>query len=412
MRSSHAGIVASETTAKFDKRSVNADLTTRVRGERGKVGAHSLKWQHAPGGVLTIKEPLRYQASRYTAGMDQAMNRVRFIAPRRSGTLFIDQVVLNTEIRPDHPTPDRQAPFVQPEIVEADNRHWLDLMRFDDDLAAASFPPAEGLGDLAGIRAALLKSATVAADVTAAGLAKAKEQVDELGVPARASDAPVGPGSYINGYQSAILPAEIRADVMTLASAVALRAYGTRMRAIAAASAKARSAGAAASAEFDELYLRMYAHLEDQGFAKGSAQGTIHHIGYQYREAADSFLVVQPLLAEAGLWRRAMDNLAWFVGLGRLTHDFSDPAEYGGIIDVQNTLLKPMAICAVGAETDDEKCRLLAALTRFTERSLRTSGRWSCDADDVTVTLAGDTTRVAVTCRDGASRDLTMTAIG
>ncbi|MFJ4045585.1 chondroitinase family polysaccharide lyase [Microbacterium sp. NPDC089987] len=407
-----------------------------ISGERGKVGAHSLKWEHAPGGVLTIKEPLRYQASRYTAGMDQAlmgtvdtfsmwvynaeptterlrvefgrgattdtafefgldftgwrtcwvrlgydtegtahhaMNRVRFIAPRRSGTLFIDQVVLNTEMRPDHPTPDRQAPFVQPEIAEADNRHWLDLMRFDDDLAAATLPAADGAGDLAGIRAALLKSATVAADVTPAGLAKAKEQVAELGVPERASGAPVGPGSYINGYQSAILPADIRADVMTLASAVALRAYGTRMRAIAAASAKARSAGAATSAEFDELYLRMYAHLEDQGFAKGSAQGTIHHIGYQYREAADSFLVAQPLLTEAGLWRRAMDNLAWFVGLGRLTHDFSDPAEYGGIIDVQNTLLKPMAICAVGAETDDEQCRLLAALTRFTERSLSTS---------------------------------------
>lgn len=40
------------------------------------------------------------------------------------------------------------------------------------------------------------------------------------------------------------------------------------------------------------------------------------------------------------------------------------------------------------------------------------AGRWSCDADDVMVTLAGDTTRVDVTCRDGASRDLTMTAIG
>lgn len=410
--------------------------TISISAERGKVGAHSLKWEHAARGVLTIKEPLRYQASRYTAGMDQAlmgtvdtfsmwvynsepttdrlrvefgrgattdtvfefgldftgwrtcwvrlgydtegtahhaMNRVRFIAPRRAGTLFIDQVVLNTEMRPDHPTPDRQAPFVQPEIAEADNRHWLDLVRFDDDLAAASLPAADGAADLAGIRAALLKSATVAADVTPAGLAKAKEQVAELGVPERASGIPAAPGSYINGYQSAILPAEIRADVMTLASAVALRAYGTRMRAIAAASAKARATGATTAPEFDELYLRMYAHLEDQGFAKDSAQGTIHHIGYQYREAADSFLVAQPLLTEAGLWRRAMDNLAWFVGLGRLTHDFSDPAEYGGIIDVQNTLLKPMAICAVGAGTVDEQCRLLAALTRFTERSLSTS---------------------------------------
>ncbi|PKI93264.1 hypothetical protein CW368_03025 [Actinomycetales bacterium SN12] len=43
--------------------------------------------------------------------------------------------------------------------------------------------------------------------------------------------------------------------------------------------------------------------------------------------------------------------------------------------------------------------------------SITLHGRWSCDADDVTVTPAGDTARVTVICRDGASRDLTMTAI-
>lgn len=405
----------------------------QISADRAKVGTRSLRWEHSPRGVLTIKEPIRYEAGVYAPGTDQAlmgtvatfavwiyndtptqeplriefgrgantdawfdfglefrgwrtcwvrlgydtegqahrgMNRVRFIAPDRSGTLYVDQVVLNTQMRPDHPTPDAQVPFVQPEVVDADNRHWLDLLRFRQELQSAQLTAAEGHGDVDAVRGALIRRATVAADITPAGLQKAADAVEAMGVPHRNADAIVGTGSFINGYQSAIWPASIRADVLSLASAVALRAYGQQMRALASASTKARASAAPTAAEFDELYLRMFTHLEDQGFADGSAQGTIHHIGYQYREMADSFLVARDVLAEHGLWERAHANLSWFAGLGRITHDFSDPADFGGVVDVQNTLVGVMAICAVTADTTDLQTRTLAAVTRWTERSL------------------------------------------
>jgi chondroitin-sulfate-ABC endolyase/exolyase len=403
---------------------------------RAKVGTRSLRWEHTPGGVLTIAEPLRYAASAYTPGTDQAlmgtvgtfavwiyngipsagplriefgrgsttdawfdfgldftgwrtcwvrlgydtqgrphhgMNRVRLVAPDRAGTLFVDQVVLNTLMRPDHPTPDAQVPFVQAELETADNRHWLDLLRFRAEYAQAVLPATDGAADLPKVRAALVKGATEATDVTAAGLAAATAAVEALRVPERGAEAPAGSGSFVNGYQSAIWPTSIRTDVAALAGVVPLRELGKRMRQVASAWAEAGAEGASTRDGFAELYLRMFLHLEDQGFADGSAQGTIHHIGYQYREMSDSFLVAQPLLAQHGLWTRALKNLRWFTGLGRITHDFSDPADFGGVVDVQNTLLSAMAVCAVHEDTPDAQARTLAAITRWTENSLTLS---------------------------------------
>ncbi|UNK71278.1 chondroitinase family polysaccharide lyase [Microbacterium sp. H1-D42] len=408
----------------------------QISAERAKVGTRSLRWEHAARGTLTIKEPLRFQPSEYSPGTDQAlmgtvatfavwiyndvptsaplriefgrgantdawfdfgldfsgwrtcwvrlgydtegeahpgMNRVRFVAPDRPGTLYIDQVVLNTQMRPDHHTPDAQVPFVQPEVVDADNRHWLDLLRFRQELESTRLPAADGQQDVETVRGALLRRATVAADITSPGLQKATADVEALGVPFRDAGDVAGVGSFINGYQSAIWPASIRDDVLALASGVTLRAVGQRMRALASASAKARAADAPTAAAFDELYLRMFVHLEDQGFAAGSAQGTIHHIGYQYREMADSFLVARDVLIDHGLWDRAWANLSWFAGLGRITHDFRDPADFGGVVDIQNTLVGVMAICAVTADSDDQQARTLAAVTRWVEGSLTDS---------------------------------------
>lgn len=404
--------------------------------DRAKVGTRSLRWEHTPGGVLTIAEPLRYSESTYRPGTDQAlmgtvgtfavwvyndtpsaaplriefgrgsntdawfdfgldftgwrtcwvrlgydtqgrphrgMNRVRMVAPNRAGTLFVDQVVLNAPMRPDHPTPDAQVPFVQAELETADNRHWLDLLRFRAEYTQTALPAAGGVADLPKVRAALVKGATEAADVTAAGLATATAAVQALRVPERGTQAPTGAGSFVNGYQSAIWPIAIRTDVATLAGVVPLRELGKRMRQLASAWAKANAEGAATRDGFADLYLRMFLHLEDQGFAEGSAQGTIHHIGYQYREMSDSFLVAQPLLAQHGLWTRALNNLRWFTGLGRITHDFSDPADFGGVVDVQNTLLTAMAVCAINEDTPDAQARTLAAITRWTENSLTLS---------------------------------------
>ncbi len=408
--------------------------TLKISDARAKVGAHSLRWEHSSGGILTVKQPLRYGASDYSPGDDQAwmgtvdtfcvwiynetpsdtplriefgrganrdcwfdfgldftgwrtcwvrfgydtegtphrgMNRVRFIAPKREGTLYIDQVILNVEMRPDHPTPDDQVPNVQSEIEDADNAHWLALLGFRKALTDNPLPAASSTDGVSEVRDRLIASLAGKPDVTADGLTKLTATVDGLGVPTVTKDAaPAGTGSFVNGYQTAIWPVDLRGEISDFAGVVTLRKVTDTMLAVAQAVKASRDQGASTASGFATLYLRLFAHLEDQGFAAGSAQGTIHHIGYQYRGFADSLLLAQPVLEEHDLWERAKANLSWFFGLGRLTQDFSDPAHYGGLVDVLNTLMQGLIIRGLAESDVKAQATVLQAATTWLDNAI------------------------------------------
>lgn len=405
-----------------------------ISDAHAKVGRHSLRWEHGAGSALTVSEPMHVSPSAYSPGDDQAhmgtvdtfciwvhndepsdtplriefgrganrdcwfdfgldftgwrtcwvrlgydtegtarhgMNRVRFVAPDRSGTLHLDQVILNVPMRPDHPTPDDQVPAVQPEIADADNHHWLALRQFRSDLRKHPLPEAPEGSDVSEIRARLLESLAGRPEITQDALDALTATVDKLGVPELDDDGALsGPGSFVNGYQNAIWPEELREDLADFASLIELRKLTDTMLAVAQAAHAARGKKAATASGFDTLYLRLFAHLEDQGFAAGSAQGTIHHIGYQYRGFADSLLLVQPLLEHKGLWDRACENLGWFFGAGRLTQDFSDAAHYGGVVDVLNTLLQGLVIYGLTRPQARDQARYVAGVTRWVDHAL------------------------------------------
>ncbi|WP_167133344.1 chondroitinase family polysaccharide lyase [Paramicrobacterium chengjingii] len=414
--------------------SADKNSTIEISADRAKVGEHSLAWTYTAGATLTVKQPLRYDASSYNVGDDQAwmgtvdtfcvwiynetpsdkplriefgrgansdcwfdfgldfsgwrtcwvrfgydtegtphhgMNRVRFIAPAHKGRLYIDQVILNTEMRPDHPTPDDQVPNVQPEIATADNHHWLALLEFRAALAEHPLPPAASTDGVADVRHRLLASLAGKPSVSTDALATLTSTVDALGVPTLADDStPTGSGSFVNGYQSAIWPIELRSDIAEFASVVTLRKVTDAMLTVAQAVKASRDQNASTAAAFATLYLRLFAHLEDQGFATGSAQGSIHHIGYQYRGFADSLLLAQPVLENNNLWDRARSNLSWFFGVGRLTQDFSDPSHYGGLVDVLNTLLQGLIISGLTQDDENEQATVLTAVTAWLNRAL------------------------------------------
>lgn len=140
----------------------------------------------------------------------QGMDTLRFVAPQRSGagTLHLDQLILNTELRPDHPTRDRQVPFVNREGDRAANAHWLALLTYADRLAAHPLPTpaptAQETADLAEVTdryyALVRKPATKADDAAVAALTAS---ADDLGVPREGENVP---GRAIDSYQTEIYP--------------------------------------------------------------------------------------------------------------------------------------------------------------------------------------------------------------
>ncbi|MFF6959468.1 chondroitinase family polysaccharide lyase [Streptomyces sp. NPDC008317] len=408
-----------------------------ISAATARIGPHSLRWDYRPGAELEIRTPLRYAPDAYRDGDDQAtmgtvdtfavwihndralddvlrvefgrgrradawcdihlgftgwrtvwirygydlsgkpragMDTLRFVAPRRSGagTFHLDQLIVNTELRPDHPTRDRQVPFVNREGDRAANAHWLALLSYADRLAAHPLPtPEPTAGESASLaevtrryHAVLRKSLTVD-DAAVAALAAA---TDGLGVPYPGERAP---GRAVDSYQTEIYPPRIAAALNAFVAGSPLRQVTDLMYQIACAYDAASHD--AHRTRLTDLYVRILDHLREQGWAAGSCQGTIHHLGYQFRGFYDSVHLIRDALAERGLLDGVREDLAWFTGLGRLLQDFGDAESYGGIFDILNTNLQGMLGTALLMPTPAGQVAHLHALRRWLDAALTVS---------------------------------------
>ncbi|SFJ62183.1 chondroitin-sulfate-ABC endolyase/exolyase [Streptosporangium canum] len=297
------------------------------------------------------------------------MDTLRIIAPRRSGTLHLDQLMLNVALRPDAPTRDAQVPDVAREGEDYDNQHWQALYLYDTLLTKArpdtAAPSAEETASLRALvtryRDEYLVSPVKVDDASVAALAG---QVAALGVPEASSS---GVGRPVFSYQSQIYPPEIAAELKTFVNAVTLRAYTDLMRTVALAFT---SAGAAHRPALAGLYTRLVVHLRDQGWTRGSCQGTIHHLGYDARGYYDSVYLMKDALREAGLFEQVRADLAWLTGLGRIFRSWEHRRSYGSVIDILNTTFRGMLAAVLLRDTEAEQVAYLRSLRDWLNRAL------------------------------------------
>ncbi|MFD8559098.1 chondroitinase family polysaccharide lyase [Streptosporangium canum] len=297
------------------------------------------------------------------------MDTLRIIAPRRSGTLHLDQLMLNVALRPDAPTRDAQVPDVAREGEDYDNQHWQALYLYDTLLTKArpdtAAPSAEETASLRALvtryRDEYLVSPVKVDDASVAALAG---QVAALGVPEASSS---GVGRPVFSYQSQIYPPEIAAELKTFVNAVTLRAYTDLMRTVALAFT---SAGAAHRPALAGLYTRLVVHLRDQGWTRGSCQGTIHHLGYDARGYYDSVYLMKDALREAGLFEQVRADLAWLTGLGRVFRSWEHRRSYGSVIDILNTTFRGMLAAVLLRDTEAEQVAYLRSLRDWLNRAL------------------------------------------
>lgn len=94
-----------------------------------------------------------------------------------------------------------------------------------------------------------------------------------------------------------------------------LRKYNDFMFQVAVAHDAA--ADAAERAELERMYVLLTRHLLDQGFAAGSAQGTLHHLGYSMRNFYTAPVVMRDVLRRAGLEHEVQPGHGVVLGRGR-----------------------------------------------------------------------------------------------
>lgn len=406
--------------------------TMEISDARGKTGSHSLLWDFNAGATLEIDTPLEVNASKYNPNLlalsyavphfafwvynetpvddvmrvefctddrvdcafdfhlnfsgwrtcwvrygydtegapTNEMNRVVMHAPATAGRLWIDQVILNSEMRADHATPDHQAQKIHPYIAM---HHWMGLVDFESYLTnpGLDYSPAttEEIEAVQTIRERLLSDNRANVDFSSAGLDAVEAELTKYSIPQLAermsASDPVRPatsGPFSNHNQVDIFPSKVRNQLKNAIGSVQVRSVMDVALVCAQTWDAANRAGdTAATQRAAEQYLRVMAYLFDQGWAAGSSQGSTHHIGYAYRGWAISILLGEEILRANGMWEDAFNALTWYAGTGRLTQKLNDEESLSGLVDVMNTLLHGLLIsCTLADTTEDRVARLRA----------------------------------------------------
>lgn len=120
--------------------------------------------------------------------------------------------------------------------------------------------------------------------------------------------------------------------------------------------------------EIAEIYVNLTRHLLDQGFAVGSGQGTLHHLGYSMRNFYTGPVIMKEVLAEAGLADQMQMAMEWFCGAGEVC---TAPKELGMDIDAFNTSLMGRFASVIMLPDNGHKHTYLTALSRWVDNGFK-----------------------------------------
>lgn len=132
----------------------------------------------------------------------------------------------------------------------------------------------------------------------------------------------------------------------------------------------------AARKEIAEIYVALTRHLLDQGFAAGSGQGTLHHLGYSMRNFYTGPIIMKEVLREAGLADDMQRAMEWFCGVGEVK---TAPQVPGMDIDAFNTSLMGRFASVLMLEDTPHKQAYMKALSRWVDNGFKhTEGLRPC----------------------------------
>lgn len=135
--------------------------------------------------------------------------------------------------------------------------------------------------------------------------------------------------------------------------------------------------------ELARIYVLLTRHLLDQGFAAGSAQGTLHHLGYSMRNFYTAPVLMRGVLREAGLLHAVQQAMEWFSGVGEVK---VPPAVAGIDIDAFNTSLIGRLASILLLPDTPAKASYMACFSRWADNGYKTvEGTAPCLKSDGTV---------------------------
>ena len=411
-----------------------------ISNEHAKLGAHSLKWDwNRKGAALSIKEDIPYlpenpdpketsvssfvfwvyacepihgslkfsflkdgkECCHFTYGLgfqgwrgswvgfdrdmqgepEVGMDEVRIYAPEniRRGTLYFDGLITSSFQDVRYHTPDFHAPYVN----EKTDIHWLVLnnsWKLALDVPQKSSLTDTELQDMKTVKDRFVQLITE--KVKEYSFDEAVEMYDSYQLSFNPDGTINGKPIYFIRYGETYLNQGIPdAKQAFTKTGQLLKDLNDKMLRLAVTIMNCKDAEQ--KEELSRMYVNLTRHLLDQGFAAGSGQGTLHHLGYSMRNFYTGPVIMQDVLKEAGLDVAVQQAMEWFSGVGEIK---IAPAVLGMDIDAFNTSLMGRVASLLMLEDTPYKYAYMQALARWVDNGMKhTEGLRPCFKTDGTV---------------------------
>ncbi|TKG93000.1 hypothetical protein EYV94_18695 [Puteibacter caeruleilacunae] len=270
----------------------------------------------------------------------KGMNSVKFETPAsiNKGHFYIDQVIPCTFIDPRHHMADNQVPQVNPNVMQAANKHWLGLHHFSlqhADIPLKNVVSPQYVKDFKTIldryEATFLQGVKNDKDV----MAKAKKIYRKYEI--KEKDGEYIGKQVLSAHYFAIYGEHIERDRIRTGPLNYIKLKDFTADFIFLARSYRKSNSEKERKILARYFVNMYRNMHYWGWAQGSGLGTVHHLGYSMRPYYPAMLLMKDVLKAEGLLNQAQQAMYWFSGNGK-THQ---PLEtVSGInVDILNTTI-------------------------------------------------------------------------
>lgn len=288
---------------------------------------------------------------------EENMDEITFISPNVNGEIYIDQIYTSILIDPRHNARDEQVDFVNLQADNAVNSHWMALYKNYNAISQNKDIQKLTSEEIKGIRSVenrfkndIIKKEKVNSKL----IEKNREKLQEY-----LTTTVVSP-------QTIVLYKDFSEEEKSYLKDVQIKEYGSWLRELAFMYNSTEDKKY--KKEIYEIFKKGLNHLYEQGWTKGSCQGTIHHLGYQVRELYQSiFLMKEPLLKDKNL-KQAKEMVTWYSAMGIL---YTPDSEIKGVnADVLNTMLPGMLIAILLNDDDKVTASQLYQLNHYLTKSI------------------------------------------
>lgn len=289
----------------------------------------------------------------------EGMDEITFVAPNESGEILIDQIMPSVLIDPRHNARDEQVDFINLEADAAANAHWMALYKNYNQIDKNEKKIVLNKSEIEGIkkvekryREKLLKKIQVTPELIT-------EKEEEFSEYKKIS---------LEFIQRLVIYKDLKPEEKEKIKYIATKEFGIYLTEL--AYMYNSTDNIQEKDRIAKLFNESLEYMYDQGWTKGSSQGTIHHLGYQMREIYEAIFLMKEPLVKLGTVDKAKEMVSWYSAMGMIY----TPKENLRInIDVLNTMLPGMLTAILLNENQEKEGRELYQLQSYLMNSINYS---------------------------------------